>query len=92
MCGAPHYDENMTGTLTDLELGVLDFERQSWQLPMAKEQAIRERFDLSGPQYYQILNSLIDRQDALAADPLLVKRLRRMRTGRREQRMGVASR
>jgi len=82
----------MIGTLTDLEQGVLDFERQSWQLPMAKEQAIRERFNLSGPQYYQILNCLIDRQEALAADPLLVKRLRRMRAGRREQRMGVSSR
>jgi len=86
------YDGVMTGTLTDLEKGVLDFERQSWQLPMAKEQAIRETFDLSGPQYYQILNCLIDRQDALAADPLLVKRLRRMRTQRREERMGTDSR
>ena len=53
---------------------------------MAKEQEIRETFGLSGPQYYQILNALIDRQEALAADPLLVKRLRRMRAQRREQR------
>ena len=80
------YHGTMTGTLTDLEKGVLDFERQSWRLPMAKEQAIRETFDLSGPQYYQILNSLIDRQEALVADPLLVKRLRRMREQRRESR------
>ncbi|MDR0285386.1 MAG: DUF3263 domain-containing protein [Propionibacteriaceae bacterium] len=72
--------------LTDLEKGVLDFERQWWKLPMAKEQAIRETFDLSGPQYYQLLNTLIDRREALAADPLLVKRLRRLRAGRREQR------
>lgn len=80
--------EPMTG-LTDLEKGVLEFERQWWKLPMAKEQAIRETFALSGPQYYQILNGLIDRQDALAADPLLVTRLRRMRTQRRELRYAV---
>lgn len=73
-------------SLTDLELGVLEFERQWWKLPMAKEQAIRETFEISGPQYYQLLNALIDRQVALEADPLLVKRLRRMRAQRREQR------
>ncbi|MCL2783839.1 MAG: DUF3263 domain-containing protein [Propionibacteriaceae bacterium] len=76
--GLPH--------LTDIELRILEFERQWWKLPMAKEQAIRESFELSGPSYYQILNALIDRQEALAADPLLVKRLRRMRAQRREQR------
>ena len=84
-------DGSGTSQLTDLEEGILEFERQSWQLPMAKEQAIREAFDLSGPQYYQILNLLIDRREALAADPLLVKRLRRMRAQRREQRYAVAA-
>ncbi|MDR2929405.1 MAG: DUF3263 domain-containing protein [Propionibacteriaceae bacterium] len=77
--------------LTDQEISVLDFERQWWKLPMAKEQAIRETFGLSGPQYYQILNALIDRREALAADPLLVKRLRRMRSQRREQRHATYS-
>ncbi|MCL2736614.1 MAG: DUF3263 domain-containing protein [Propionibacteriaceae bacterium] len=76
-------------TLTDVERGVLEFERQWWKLPMAKEQAIKQTFNLSGPQYYQILNALIDRQEALAADPLLVKRLRRLRAQRREQRHGA---
>ena len=72
--------------LTPLERSVLEFERQSWQLPVAKEHAILATFDLSGPQYYQILNGLIDRQEALAADPLLVKRLRRLRAQRRDRR------
>lgn len=67
-------------------MGVLEFERGWWALPMAKEQAIRETFGISGPQYYQILNALIDSREALEADPLLVKRLRRMRAQRREQR------
>jgi len=85
-------EERATSPLTELERGVLEFERQWWQLPMAKEHAIRARFDMSGPQYYQILNALIDRQEALKADPLLVKRLRRMRAGRREQRYAAYSR
>ena len=75
-----------TAQLTELERDVLDFERQWWKLPMAKEHAIRATFGMAGPAYYQILNALIDRQEALAADPLLVKRLRRMRAQRREQR------
>ncbi|MCL2483280.1 MAG: DUF3263 domain-containing protein [Propionibacteriaceae bacterium] len=79
-------DETSVSHLTDLDRAVLDFERQWWKLPLEKEQAIKQTFDLSGPQYYQILNALIDRQEALAADPLLVKRLRRLRAQRREQR------
>ena len=36
-----------------------------------------------GPQaYYEYLNHLMDRPEALEADPMLVKRLRRMRSTR----------
>lgn len=65
---------------------ILDFERTWWRFQGAKEQAIRERFDMSPTRYYQVLNALIDTQAALAADPLLVKRLRRLRDERRRQR------
>ena len=54
--------------------------------PAAKEQAIRELFNLSATHYYQILNALIDTEDALAHDPMLVKRLRRLRTSRQRAR------
>ncbi|WP_254781055.1 DUF3263 domain-containing protein [Modestobacter sp. DSM 44400] len=67
---------------------VLAFERQWWRFPGAKETAIRERFGLSATRYYQVLNSVIDRPEALAADPLLVRRLRRMRSARQRQRSG----
>jgi len=83
--------QSVVRELTDVEKRVLDFERQAWKLPVAKEHAIKEVFDLSGPQYYQILNALIDRQEALAADPLVVKRLRRMRAQRRDQRYSRSS-
>lgn len=65
---------------------ILEFERTWWRSPGAKEQIIRERFDMSPTRYYQVLNALIDSQAALAADPLLVKRLRRLREERRRNR------
>ncbi len=65
--------------LSDLEVRILDFERQWWRFAGAKDAAIREQFELSSPAYYELLNNLIDRPDALAASPLLVKRLRRLR-------------
>jgi hypothetical protein len=72
--------------LTDRDRGILDFERQWWKYAGAKEQAIREHFDMSATRYYQVLNALIDRPDALAHDPMLVKRLRRMRAARQRAR------
>jgi hypothetical protein len=65
---------------------ILDFERQWWKYAGAKESAIRESFDMSATRYYQVLNALIDRPEALASDPLLVRRLRRMRAERQRAR------
>ena len=69
-------------TLTELESRILEFERQWWRYAGAKESAIKELFDLTPPSYYQLLNNLIDRDDALLALPMLVKRLRRLREAR----------
>jgi hypothetical protein len=69
--------------LTTREAEMLAFERQWWKFAGAKEQAIRELFDMSATRYYQVLNTLIDRPEALAHDPMLVKRLRRTREARR---------
>jgi hypothetical protein len=68
------------------EREILAFEAQWWKYAGAKEQAVRELFDMSATRYYQILNALIDKPEALAADPLLVKRLRRLRTSRQRTR------
>ena len=65
---------------------ILGFERQWWKYAGAKEQAIRELFDMSATRYYQVLNALIDRPEALATDPMLVKRLRRLRSARQRAR------
>lgn len=72
--------------LTEREQEMLAFERQWWRYAGAKEQAIRELFELSATRYYQALNALLDRPEALAHDPMLVKRLRRMRSARQRAR------
>ena len=72
--------------LTRREREILAFERQWWKYAGAKEQAIRDLFDMSATRYYQVLNALIDRPESLAADPMLVKRLRRLRASRQRAR------
>ncbi|QWC84078.1 DUF3263 domain-containing protein [Nocardioidaceae bacterium] len=72
--------------LSERDRRILDFERQWWKFHGAKEQAVREMFDMSSTRYYQVLNALIDRPDALEHDPLLVRRLRRLRAARQRAR------
>lgn len=73
--------------LSDLEVRILDFEGSWWRYAGAKESAIKELFDVSAARYYQLLNDLIDRDDALLAAPMLVKRLRRLREARMSTRI-----
>ena len=73
--------------LTDRDRAILDFERSWWTETGPKDTAIRERFELSGTRYYQLLTELVDDPDALDYDPLLIRRLRRMRERRRRARV-----
>jgi hypothetical protein len=66
---------------------ILDFER-SWTSRLAKDAAVRRRFGLSAARYYHALNRVIDRPEALRYDPVLVRRLRRLRERRRGLRFG----
>ena len=79
-------NEAAGSSLSQRDRQILEFERQWWKYAGAKEQAIRELFDMSATRYYQIINALIDNPDALAFDPMLVKRLRRMRAARQRAR------
>lgn len=72
--------------LSERDLEILAFERQWWKYAGAKESAVRERFGMSSTRYYQVLNALIDRPESVEADPLLVRRLRRLRAARQRQR------
>ena len=74
------------GQLSARDADILAFERQWWKFAGAKEQAIRDKFAMSATRYYQVLNALIDKPEALSTDPLLVKRLRRLRASRQRAR------
>ena len=82
---APLNDPASTG-LSEFEIKMLDFERTWWRHAGAKESSIKELFNLTPPAYYQMLNNLIDREAALMAEPLLVKRLLRVRQQRTSAR------
>ncbi len=72
--------------LTERDMRILAFERRGWRSSGVKEQAIAEVLDMSATRYYQLLNELIDRAEALAFDPVLVKRLRAQRARRQRIR------
>lgn len=72
--------------LTERERRILAFEAQWWKHAGAKEQAIRDTFGLSATRYYQLLNALLDQPAALAAEPVLIGRLRRLRSSRTRNR------
>jgi len=82
----PDPDASDASGLSERDQEILAFERQWWKYAGAKEAAVRDKFDMSSTRYYQVLNALIDRPEALEADPLLVRRLRRLRAARQRQR------
>ena len=85
---AAHEQDHVSASaaLSERDREIIAFERQWWKYAGAKEQAIRELFDMSATRYYQVLNALIDSQAALEADPMLIKRLRRLRASRQRAR------
>ena len=79
-------EEKATHVLNERDKAILDFEREWWQHPGSKEDSIRQTFGLSAARYYQVLGPLISSEAALAYDPMLVKRLQRLRDERRNSR------
>jgi hypothetical protein len=86
MGAAPRVQVDESTSLSERDRQILDFEHQWWKYAGSKEQAVKDLFDLSPTRYYQILNQLIDSEDALAHDPMLIKRLRRQRASRQRSR------
>lgn len=77
--------------LSDRDRALLAFEAEWRRHAGAKEEAIRAELGISPARYYQLLGRLIDTADAQAHDPMLVKRLRRIRDARAEARIARAS-
>lgn len=65
---------------------VLDFEKHWWKHQGNKAAQIQARLALSTARYYRLLNAAIDHPSAVEHDPMLVKRLRRLREVRKAQR------
>ena len=79
-------DSGLTDGLTRREHDILAFERQWWKYAGSKEDAIKELFSMSATRYYQVLGALLESPDAVDYDPLVVRRLRRLRDRRRRAR------
>lgn len=73
--------------LADRDRRILDFERDWTRHAGAKEDAVRAEFGLSAARYYQVLNAVIDSPAAIVYDPMLVRRLQRMREARMSARI-----
>jgi hypothetical protein len=84
-------EESPFPSLTDRDRAILDFERDWWQHPGSKEDSIRQEFGLSGARYYQVLGGLLSSEAAVAYDPMLVKRLQRLKEERRRSRQARIS-
>jgi hypothetical protein len=75
--------------LDELSAAILDFENRTWREQSVKDEAIRNTFSLSPARYYQLLGALLESPLAVAYDPLLVNRIRRLhdrRLARRDAR------
>jgi len=72
--------------LTDRDRAIIEFERTWWSEDGSKESVIRDRFELSTTRYYELLGELIDSDEAYEFDPLVIRRLRRLRDRRRRAR------
>jgi hypothetical protein len=80
-------DDHQGVALTQRDRDILDFERSWWSATAPKDVQIRERFELSATRYYQLLGEMLDTDDAMAYDPLVVRRLQRQRDRRRRARL-----
>ena len=72
--------------LSEQDRAILDLERTWWAEGGSKESAIRSRLGMSPARYYRLVAVLVDRREAEAYDPLVIRRLRRLRDRRRRAR------
>ncbi len=68
--------------LDPFSVRVLEFEDAWAARTGAKASAIRAEFDIAPARYYQLLSAILDSPAALRHDPLLVRRLQRVREAR----------
>lgn len=74
------------GELTELERDVLDIAGRNYRYAGSREADIRAELRIAPTRFWQILNSLLDRPEALAYAPATVKRHTRLRAKARHER------
>jgi len=72
------YDKVVNG-LSERDLVILGIEKQRFRYSAHKADAITNQLGISETRYYQLLNALLDNEAALAAEPMLINRLRAIR-------------
>lgn len=70
----------------------LAFESEWRRHRSAKEEAIRARFGIPPARYYQLLNRVLETREAIELDPILVRRLLRVRDRPRVSQVAIYSR
>lgn len=73
-------------TLSERDQRILDFEREWTRHAGSKDEAVQQEFGLTAARYYQVLNTVIDSPAAIVYDPMLVRRLQRVRETRTRER------
>ena len=63
--------------MTDIEMAILDFEREWWRHAGARNQEVSQRWGMSSSEYERRLIAIATRPEAMAYDPLTVRRIRR---------------
>lgn len=76
--------------ITERHRAMLELERHFWSHEEPKDVLIRARFQCTVDEYYAELNTLLESPDARDHDPLVVRRLQRMRDRRRRARLDGA--
>jgi hypothetical protein len=63
--------------MTETEMAILDFEREWWRHAGARDQEVARRWGMSASKYDRRLIAIAVRPEAMAYDPLTVRRIRR---------------
>jgi hypothetical protein len=74
--------------LSERHAAMLDFERSWWNNDDPRDLVIRARFQCSPEEYHAELTKVLDDPAAMDHDPLVVRRLKRLRLRARRARHG----
>jgi hypothetical protein len=72
--------------LPERHAAMLDFERSWWSNDEPRDQVIRARFQCSPDEYHAELTTVLDDPAAMDHDPLVVRRMKRLRLRARKLR------